>query len=138
MPQTFIHCTCRHRISSPQALVVASRPDVCARLPTLRIWLLICCYISHEIFDEQLRKQYTSRLPAENPLGNGETATYSFSDLDSPSKICVLQKLTEWIMVHPERLREKMEELKDGDQLGWVCPTSLSIVGLVLTLCCRE
>lgn len=35
-------------------------------------------------------------------------------------KIIVLQQFTQWAMIHPERLREKMEEQKDTDQATWV------------------
>ncbi|KAM3505839.1 hypothetical protein MY11210_007799 [Beauveria gryllotalpidicola] len=76
--------------------------------------------LTHEILDDQLRKEYISRLPFENPLGDdGETDLRSFSDLDTPTKIIALQQLTQWVMSRPERLREKMEELHDIDQTSW-------------------
>jgi len=36
------------------------------------------------------------------------------------SKIRVLQQLTQWTMGNPDRIREKMEEQKDGEQTIWV------------------
>lgn len=35
-------------------------------------------------------------------------------------KIRVLQQLTQWVMLHPERIREKMDEQKPSDQTDWV------------------
>ncbi|KAM3486447.1 hypothetical protein MY3957_009759 [Beauveria namnaoensis] len=72
--------------------------------------------LTHEILNDQLRKEYSFRLPFQNPLGDGET---NFSDLDTPTKIIALQQLTQWVMSRPERLREKMEELHDIDQTSW-------------------
>ncbi|KAJ3499331.1 hypothetical protein NLG97_g425 [Lecanicillium saksenae] len=66
--------------------------------------------LTHEILDEQLRKEYTAKSPDDNPLGDGETRSRSFLELDAPTK---------WIMSQPERLREKMEESRDVDQTSW-------------------
>jgi hypothetical protein len=35
-------------------------------------------------------------------------------------QIRVLQQLTQWVMMHPERFRDKMEEQRDIDQTTWV------------------
>ncbi|OAA64079.1 PHD finger domain protein [Cordyceps fumosorosea ARSEF 2679] len=75
--------------------------------------------LTYEVLDEQLRKEYISKLPEENPLGDGETIVRSFRDLDTPTKIVVLQQLTQWVMSQPERLRGKMEEPHDIDQTSW-------------------
>ncbi len=40
-------------------------------------------------------------------------------------QIRVLQQLTQWVMIHPERIREKMEEHRDVDQATWVSHQSL-------------
>ncbi|KPM44790.1 hypothetical protein AK830_g1685 [Neonectria ditissima] len=37
--------------------------------------------LTHEIFDEQARKQYATKLPGDNPFGNGEVPA-KFSDFD--------------------------------------------------------
>ncbi|KAJ6786875.1 hypothetical protein PWT90_00016 [Aphanocladium album] len=75
--------------------------------------------LTHEILDDQLRKEYIAKAPTENPLGDGETTWCSFSELDAPTKITILQRLTQWIMSQPERLREKMDESRDIDQTSW-------------------
>ncbi|KAJ4151326.1 hypothetical protein LMH87_012033 [Akanthomyces muscarius] len=75
--------------------------------------------LNHEILDDQLRKEYISKLPNENPLGDGATVSRSFCDLDTPTKVTVLQQLTQWVMSQPERLREKMEEADGIDQTSW-------------------
>jgi hypothetical protein len=31
-----------------------------------------------------------------------------------------MQQLTQWVMIHPERIRDKMEEQKDSEQTSWV------------------
>lgn len=36
------------------------------------------------------------------------------------AQITVLQQFTQWTMIHPERIREKMEEQKDSEQAEWV------------------
>lgn len=30
-----------------------------------------------------------------------------------------MQQLTQWVMMHPERIRDKMEEQKDAEQTSW-------------------
>ncbi|KAK7416124.1 hypothetical protein QQX98_005452 [Neonectria punicea] len=74
--------------------------------------------LTHEIFDEQARKQYMTKLPSDNPFGDNETPA-KFSDFEVLTKIRVLQQLTQWTMIHPERIREKMEEQKDMEQTNW-------------------
>src|SRR4051812_16437794 len=34
-------------------------------------------------------------------------------------QIRVLQQFTQWAMIHPERIRDKMDEEKDIDQTSW-------------------
>ncbi|OAA79925.1 hypothetical protein LEL_03411 [Akanthomyces lecanii RCEF 1005] len=43
--------------------------------------------LNHEILDDQLRKEYISKLPNENPLGDGVKVSRSFCDLDTPTKV---------------------------------------------------
>ncbi|KAH7326762.1 hypothetical protein B0I35DRAFT_457928 [Stachybotrys elegans] len=73
---------------------------------------------SHAILDDQMRKQYLLHAPDRNPFGDEETPV-RFSDLDVLAKIRILQQLTQWTMVHPERLRSKLEEQRDIDQTTW-------------------
>ncbi|OAQ81420.1 phd finger domain-containing protein [Purpureocillium lilacinum] len=74
--------------------------------------------LTHDIFNDQMRKQYLAKSPDSNPFGD-EDAPRNFADLDVFTKIKVLQQLTQWVMIHPERLRDKMEEQKDTEQAGW-------------------
>lgn len=94
----------------------------------------------HDIFDDQARKQYLSKAADLNPFGDGEKAL-KFSEFDIFVKVLpiiswlsserseltfdlpqirVLQQLTQWVMIHPERIRDKMEEQKDMEQTTWV------------------
>ncbi|SCV51381.1 related to nasopharyngeal carcinoma susceptibility protein LZ16 [Fusarium fujikuroi] len=74
--------------------------------------------LTHEIFDDQARKQFTKKSPNYNPFGSGETPL-KFNDFDIFTKIKVMQQLTQWAMIHPERIRDKMEEQKDSEQTSW-------------------
>ncbi|TGJ84110.1 hypothetical protein E0Z10_g4649 [Xylaria hypoxylon] len=92
--------------------------------------------LTHDLFDEYTRRQYVAKAPDRNPFGNGETPA-RFNDFDAlqkvrplptlttiqlltPSiKIRVLQQLAQWVMLHPERIREKMDEQKPSDQTDW-------------------
>ncbi|KAM0339472.1 hypothetical protein ACHAPU_010919 [Fusarium lateritium] len=74
--------------------------------------------LTHEIFDDQARKQFITKSPNYNPFGSGETSL-KFSDFDVFTKVRVMQQLTQWIMLHPERIRDKMEEQRDIDQTNW-------------------
>ncbi|KAF2970229.1 hypothetical protein GQX73_g3408 [Xylaria multiplex] len=92
--------------------------------------------LTHDLFDEYTRRQYVAKAPDRNPFGNGETPA-RFNDFDpllkvrslptlitdqllTPSiKIRVLQQLAQWVMLHPERIREKMDEQKPSDQTDW-------------------
>ncbi|KAM0271602.1 hypothetical protein ACHAQH_009050 [Verticillium albo-atrum] len=74
--------------------------------------------LTHEIFDEYTRRQYVAKAPAKNPFGTDETPA-RFAEFDALTKIRVLQQLTQWVMRHPDRLREKMGEPKDIEQTSW-------------------
>ncbi|KAL7930936.1 hypothetical protein V8C35DRAFT_283151 [Trichoderma chlorosporum] len=74
--------------------------------------------ITHESFDNQARRQYILKSPDSNPFGD-EDDPKSFADLDVFAKIRVMQQFTQWIMIRPELLREKMKEQKDTEQTTW-------------------
>ncbi|KAI8961733.1 hypothetical protein F5Y11DRAFT_325165 [Daldinia sp. FL1419] len=74
--------------------------------------------LTPDLFDEYTRRQYVAKAPDRNPFGTAETPA-KFDDFDAITKIKVLQQLTQWIMLHPERIREKMDEQKPSDQTEW-------------------
>ncbi|KAF4509781.1 hypothetical protein G6O67_003919 [Ophiocordyceps sinensis] len=74
--------------------------------------------LTHDILDDQLRRQYLARACESNILGDADEPR-KFADMDVVAKIRVLQQLTQWTMVHPERIRKKMEEQKDAEQTSW-------------------
>ncbi|EGY18508.1 uncharacterized protein VDAG_08842 [Verticillium dahliae VdLs.17] len=74
--------------------------------------------LTHEIFDEYTRRQYMAKAPEKNPFGAQETPA-KFAEFDALTKIRVLQQLTQWVMRHPDRLRDKMGEPKDVEQTNW-------------------
>ncbi|KAI0969971.1 hypothetical protein F4678DRAFT_437183 [Xylaria arbuscula] len=74
--------------------------------------------LTHDLFDEYTRRQYVAKAPDRNPFGSDETPS-KFDDFDALLKIRVLQQLTQWVMLHPERIREKMDEQKPSDQTDW-------------------
>ncbi|KAL6868905.1 hypothetical protein ACO1O0_000228 [Amphichorda felina] len=74
--------------------------------------------LTHEIFDSQARKQYLERAPGLNPFGTDEEPL-KFQDFDTFTKIRVLQQMTQWTMIRPERIREKMDEQRDMEQTSW-------------------
>ncbi|KAJ4860136.1 PHD-finger domain-containing protein [Trichoderma breve] len=74
--------------------------------------------LTHASFDDQARRQYILKSPDSNPFGN-EDEPKGFADLDIFTKIRVMQQFTQWIMIRPELLREKMKEQKDTEQTTW-------------------
>lgn len=137
MPQTPVHCPRRHRACFVEVRVVAPRVNVRQELPTFNNSQLTDIISSHDLFDEYTRRQYVAKAPDRNPFGTDETPA-KFNDFDatlkvwlllsstsvqlltSNIKIRVLQQLTQWVMLHPERIREKMDEQKPSDQTDWV------------------
>ncbi|KAM0422949.1 hypothetical protein ACHAPD_001419 [Fusarium lateritium] len=77
--------------------------------------------LTHEILDDQMRKQFANRSPNYNPFGSAD-APQKFNDFDIFTKIKVMQQLTQWVMIYPERIRDKMEEQKDAEQTSWAKP----------------
>ena len=74
----------------------------------------------HEIFEEYTRRQYLKHHPELNPFGDEEEPT-KFNSLDTVTKIRVLAQLSQWTLVNADRLRERMSETKDAEQIAWVC-----------------
>ncbi|KAH0558720.1 hypothetical protein GP486_004635 [Trichoglossum hirsutum] len=71
-----------------------------------------------DLFDEYTRRQYQARLPKHNPFGDEEVPR-KFSEFDVFSKIRVLYQLSQWTMIHSDRIRERMPEQKDTEQVDW-------------------
>ncbi|KAL8847719.1 MAG: hypothetical protein Q9221_007239 [Calogaya cf. arnoldii] len=84
---------------------------------------LLKCVSSHrgltpEIFDEYTRRQYVAKAPEHNPFGTEETPN-KFNDFDVFAKLSVLCQLSRWTFANPDRMREKMSETGDSEQLQW-------------------
>lgn len=77
-----------------------------------------------EIFDEYTRRQYVAKAPDSNPFGLEETPN-EFNHFDIFTKLSVLCQLSRWTFVNADRMREKMSETKEAEQIQWVsCWTS--------------
>ncbi|KAJ5380295.1 uncharacterized protein N7496_002723 [Penicillium cataractarum] len=75
--------------------------------------------LTFENFDEYTRRQYNAKAPhLPNPFGYEETPL-RFLDFDVFTKLTVLHQLSVWTFWNPDRLREKMPEKKDSEQLEW-------------------
>ncbi|KAK8138664.1 hypothetical protein PG984_002044 [Apiospora sp. TS-2023a] len=74
--------------------------------------------LTPDLFDEYTRRQYVAKDPDHNPFGTEEQPN-KFHDFDVLTKLRVLHKLTQWVMLHPERIREKMDEQRVSDQTEW-------------------
>ncbi|KAI9835026.1 MAG: hypothetical protein M1837_003969 [Sclerophora amabilis] len=74
--------------------------------------------LTPDMLNEYTRRQYQSKLPHRNPFGDEETPK-NFADFDIFTKIRVLYQLSQWTMIHSERIRERMPEQKDTDQSFW-------------------
>jgi hypothetical protein len=76
--------------------------------------------LTPDLFDEYTRRQYVSKVPEmENPFGTEESPA-RFADFDVFKKIRVLQQMTQFIMMNPEKLRDRAAELGyDSDQTTW-------------------
>lgn len=72
-----------------------------------------------EIFDEYTRRQYVAKAPQRNPFGTDETPK-KFAEFDVFTKLRVLFQLSQWTLLNPDRIREKMLEAKDTEQTQWV------------------
>ncbi|KAL8667454.1 MAG: hypothetical protein Q9202_000670 [Teloschistes flavicans] len=84
---------------------------------------LLKCVSSHRgltpaLFDEYTRRQYVAKAPERNPFGIDETPK-KFDDFDVFTKLSVLCQLSRWTFVNADRMREKMSEVQDAEQLSW-------------------
>jgi hypothetical protein len=64
-------------------------------------------------------------LPTSKYTQRCDYLTYQHM-MDTPAdtwalgQIKVMQQLTQWAMIHPERIRDKMDEQRDTEQTDWV------------------
>lgn len=72
-----------------------------------------------EIFDEYTRRQYVAKAPERNPFGEEEEPS-KFAEFDVFTKIRVLVQLSQWTLINADRMRERMTETKDNEQIQWV------------------
>ncbi|KAI4229115.1 MAG: hypothetical protein LQ349_006440 [Xanthoria aureola] len=84
---------------------------------------LLKCVSSHrgltpEIFDEYTRRQYVAKAPEQNPFGTEDTPN-RFHEFDVFTKLSVLCQLSRWTFANPDRMREKMSETGDNEQIQW-------------------
>ncbi|KAL6239064.1 hypothetical protein BDW75DRAFT_199499 [Aspergillus navahoensis] len=75
--------------------------------------------LTFDNFDEYTRRQYNAKAPhLLNPFGYDEVPN-RFLDFDVFVKLRVLHQLTVWTFWNPDRIRDKMPEQKETDQLQW-------------------
>ncbi|KAL8752967.1 MAG: hypothetical protein Q9199_005374 [Rusavskia elegans] len=84
---------------------------------------LLKCVSSHrgltpEIFDGYTRRQYVAKAPEQNPFGTEDTPN-KFNEFDVFTKLSVLCQLSRWTFANPDRMREKMSETGDSEQIQW-------------------
>jgi len=94
----------------------ASRPDVSTPFITS---ISSKINVSPEIFDEYTRRQYIAKAPDRNPFGIEEEPK-RFAEFDVLTKLRVLVQLSQWTLINAERMRERMPEAKDTEQIQWV------------------
>jgi hypothetical protein len=81
----------------------------------------------YENFDEYTRRQYNAKAPnTTNPFGYDEEPK-KFIDFDVFLKLRVLHTLTTWTFWNADRIRDKMPEKRETDQLEWVSRWSFGI-----------
>ncbi|MCJ1248432.1 hypothetical protein MMC30_005650 [Trapelia coarctata] len=74
--------------------------------------------LTPEIFDEYTRRQYVAKAPSRNPFGT-EEAPEKFADFDVFTRLRILFQLSQWTLLNPDRMRERMPESKDTEQTQW-------------------
>ncbi|KAJ5679402.1 hypothetical protein N7462_007646 [Penicillium macrosclerotiorum] len=75
--------------------------------------------LTFDNFDEYTRRQYNAKAPhITNPFGYDETPL-KFLEFDVFLKLRVLHQLTVWTFWNTDRIREKMPEKKENEQLQW-------------------
>lgn len=82
-----------------------------------------------EIFDEYTRRQYVAKAPSRNLYGTDETPN-KFAEFDVFTKIRVLFQLSQWTLLNPDRMRERMPEAKDTEQTQWVRDVVYPLAGV--------
>lgn len=144
MFETSVNCPSEHWPLTTQIRIFASRSHVCSPL------LMGSIYLATEIIDTilvqnylmstrdaslLLKRQSATPLEPTRSLLNLTTLIYSLRsvqlalscqrygiwELTDSVQLRVLQQLTQWVMLHPDRVREKMDEQKPTDQTEWVC-----------------
>ncbi|KAJ5149698.1 hypothetical protein N7448_001276 [Penicillium atrosanguineum] len=75
--------------------------------------------LTFETFDEYTKRQYNAKAPhITNPFGYDEEPL-RFLDFDVFQKLRVLHQLSVWTFWNADRIREKMPEKKETEQLQW-------------------
>ncbi|KAL2828928.1 hypothetical protein BDW59DRAFT_142520 [Aspergillus cavernicola] len=75
--------------------------------------------LTFDNFDEYTRRQYNAKAPhLTNPFGNEEVPN-KFLDFDVFLKLQVLHRLSIWTLWNADRIRDKMPEQREIDQLQW-------------------
>ncbi|OQD87756.1 hypothetical protein PENANT_c005G00211 [Penicillium antarcticum] len=75
--------------------------------------------LTYENFDEYTRRQYNAKAPnTTNPFGYDEEPK-KFMDFDVFLKLRVLHALSTWTFWNADRIRDKMPEKRETDQLEW-------------------
>ncbi|KAL4977507.1 hypothetical protein BDW66DRAFT_132478 [Aspergillus desertorum] len=92
-------------------------------MPASTLWLRKLIVVSYDCrfdnFDEYTRRQYNAKAPhLPNPFGYDEVPN-RFLDFDVFLKLRVLHQLTVWTFWNPDRIRDKMPEQRETDQLQW-------------------
>ncbi|KAL8831044.1 MAG: hypothetical protein Q9191_001090 [Dirinaria sp. TL-2023a] len=98
------------------------KPESSEKLLEIGLALLKCVSshrgLSAEIFDEYTRRQYMAKAPNRNPFGDEEDPK-KFAEFDVFTKLRILVQLSQWTLINPDRMRERMSETKDIDQIQW-------------------
>lgn len=85
----------------------------------MKLELIVHCRFDN--FDEYTRRQYNAKAPhVANPFGE-EEEPLKFMNFDVFQKLRVLHQLSVWTLWNPDRIRDKMPEKKESEQLQWVC-----------------
>ncbi|OAX83578.1 hypothetical protein ACJ72_02056 [Emergomyces africanus] len=74
--------------------------------------------LTSENFEEYTRRQYLAKSPSLNPFGD-EDEPIKFNDLDIFQRLRVLHQLSVWTFWNPDRIRERMPEQKETEQIQW-------------------
>lgn len=59
------------------------------------------------------------KAPEHNPFGEEEMPN-KFAEFDVFTKIRVLVQLSQWTFGNADRMRERMSDTKDSEQVQWV------------------